>query len=154
MSRPPVFSLQPVTPEDRPWLESLFLRVHADDFPLPPELVGPLLRGQFLAQDTHYRATWPDADRWLVVVDGARVGQVQVWRGEACWRVLDLSVDPPAQGQGLGGAVLERICAEAGRPVELSVQVGNPAERLYRRMGFALTEDGPTHRVLRWSPPG
>jgi ribosomal protein S18 acetylase RimI-like enzyme len=54
--------------------------------------------------------------------------------------VLDLAIAPPAQGRGFGAALLVHAMIgtrDAGLPtLGLTVTDGNPARRLYDRMGF------------------
>ena len=54
--------------------------------------------------------------------------------------VTDVFVEPDAQGTGVGRALFARTVAElraAGEPtLRLAVQVDNPAQHLYRRLGF------------------
>lgn len=64
------------------------------------------------------------------------------------WYLMDLAVDPPRQGQGIGGALIEPVLAraDAGRlPVYLETQ----AERnlaFYGKRGFALVSEGDFSR--------
>jgi GNAT superfamily N-acetyltransferase len=63
----------------------------------------------------------------------------QSWWPGGPW-VVDLFVVPPLQGGGLGRQLLQlviaRCVAEGHERVGLSVTEGNPAERLYRALGF------------------
>ncbi len=80
-----------------------------------------------------------------VVVDGRRVGFVVLKMLSHAMRLDHLYIDPAAQRQGLGHALLTRICAEADRrqlPVELVALKGSDANRFYLRHGFVATGDG------------
>jgi len=60
------------------------------------------------------------------------------------------------RGQGLGGHLLARLCAEwddMDRPVTLAVLKTNPARRLYRRFGFSTYWAGDD-RYFMLRPPG
>jgi GNAT superfamily N-acetyltransferase len=50
--------------------------------------------------------------------------------------LLFVSIDPELRGQGIGARLIERSLAECGGAVKLHVDFGNPARRLYERMGF------------------
>ena len=70
----------------------------------------------------------------LLVGDQAAYGYVDDATPE-----LAIAVDPGCTGQGIGGALLGRLLAEAERTyaaVSLSVRVDNDARRLYERFGF------------------
>jgi GNAT superfamily N-acetyltransferase len=100
-----------------------------------------------------------DSDRGLVLLagasarlrgpDGRSAGQVFTvgpvpWGSTPMSWVLDLAVAPVAQGRGLGAALLAyamRGTLDAGlTTVGLTVTDGNPARRLYDRMGFRPTQ--------------
>jgi GNAT superfamily N-acetyltransferase len=52
---------------------------------------------------------------------------------------LSMAVRPEHRGRGIGTQLLDRLLAEADRSyraVSLSVSDGNPAVRLYQRLGF------------------
>ena len=57
--------------------------------------------------------------------------------------VLGIAVWPGWRGQGIGTALMRRLLeGPAGRaPISLNVAKGNPAQRLYERMGFEVVED-------------
>jgi len=62
---------------------------------------------------------------------------------EHVWHVTGLAVDPAAEGQGVGRALMEALIDEArahgGRRITLRVFAPNErAQRLYRRLGFEL----------------
>jgi GNAT superfamily N-acetyltransferase len=100
----------------------------------------------------HYVTGWPgEREAGFVVEDGRPLGA-------AWWRFLpaddpgygfvdeatpevSIGVLAPARGEGLGTLLLEALIDEARRQglpaLSLSVEPDNPAERLYRRLGFA-----------------
>lgn len=51
--------------------------------------------------------------------------------------LLFACVRPDLRGQGLGRAIIEEALGYATGDVKLHVEPGNPARRLYRRVGFA-----------------
>lgn len=62
---------------------------------------------------------------------------------------------PRVQGQGIGTHLVRRVLDEglgAGLPVTLRVLKGNPARRLYERLGFVVVEQTTTHDVMRATP--
>ena len=99
--------------------------------------VGPLLRSSRLA-----------------LAAGRPVGAILMtaavsrhpWEGGAF--VADLFRDPDPRFKGVGGALLRRAVAAAGADgaprVGLSVTDGNPVQRLYERLGFAVIDSRRT----------
>lgn len=110
--------------------------VTADDRALRTELLQPLLSGRVLGPLLETSA--------LVVDDRGRVvaGLIVNDRAGTAW-VSDVFRRRGPAYAGLGGLLLRRAVAGlAGRfsLAGLAVTVGNPAQRLYRRLGFEITE--------------
>ena len=138
-------SLRPVTVEDTPFLRALYAETRAremDGTGWPEELRAVFLRGQFEAQDRHYRQQFPEAAFDVVLAGGKPVGRLYVARGAAAIRVVEITLLEACRRQGWGTLLLGRLCAEAdglGLPVRLQVDTQNRAQRLYRRLGFRET---------------
>ena len=67
---------------------------------------------------------------------------------------LSMAILPPYRGQGLGTQLLEKMLEQAqqvGFPaVSLSVSAGNPAQRLYTRLGFkVIRQSGDSYTMLK-----
>jgi ribosomal protein S18 acetylase RimI-like enzyme len=80
---------------------------------------------------------------WLRLLQGADRGYAHVDDGTP---ELSIAVLPGHRGQGVGTRLLEELFAsECGdRPVSLSVTAGNPARRLYERLGFLVVASNGT----------
>jgi ribosomal protein S18 acetylase RimI-like enzyme len=66
---------------------------------------------------------------------------------------MDIALLPAYRGQGIGTRLLDALLAQAqGAPVTLHVEPLNPAQRLYRRLGFRLLEDRGVYHFLEWRP--
>lgn len=80
----------------------------------------------------------------IILRDGHTIGMLKLNRTDRPWRLVQLLLVPEAQGRGLGTMLLRKLAAEAencGVAVELSVLKGNPAKRLYQRLGFAIVAE-------------
>ena len=92
-----------------------------------------------------------------VVLGGQRVGFVVVKDEAAGLRLDHLYIRPSSQGRGLGAAVLQTVCDDAGRqglPLRLTALRGSDANRFYQRHGFV--PDGESEwdlHYLRLPPP-
>ena len=103
-----------------------------------PELAR-FVRMQFELQQHHYGARYPGAEHSVVLVGGARAGQVRVFRARAEHLLVDVALAPAYQGHGLGGRLILDVVEQAhaaGVALRLSVRPDNPARRLYERLGF------------------
>jgi ribosomal protein S18 acetylase RimI-like enzyme len=101
---------------------------------------------QYRGRAGNYAEAYPQAVEYLVCVeDGTQAGYLLLDRGTSAWRIVDVAVLAAYRGQGIGGSVVEQVqgdCAQAGAVLKLHVLHGNPAMRLYERLGFrAVSED-------------
>ena len=119
----------------------------------PQEIQQAFLRQQFDAQHRHYRAHYPDAE-WLVVrQEGRDIGRLYLEAWPSQYRIIDIALLPEARGRGIGGAILTDLlamAAAAGKAVSIHVEKNNPALALYRRLGFAITEDKGVYDLMEW----
>jgi ribosomal protein S18 acetylase RimI-like enzyme len=88
----------------------------------------------------------------LIVVDGVEVGVliVEDQGGEVLLELIE--VLPSYQRRGLGSAVVRDLLDRASRrgsPVALRVLKVNPAQKLYRRLGFDVVGETDTHLLMR-----
>lgn len=107
------------------------------------------------AQAAIFRERSDPANSRIVIVAGRDAGVLVVERRPDRIFLSRIQLLPGAQGRGVGTAIVGDLLAEAGRegvPVALRVLRVNPARRLYERLGFAVTEETPTHYLLRALP--
>ena len=83
------------------------------------------------------------------------VGMLKLLQQHDHWEVVQIQLLPQDQGCGYGTMVLETILRDArdrGVPVVLSVLKVNPAQSLYRRLGFVVVEDRTRSLRMRRDP--
>ena len=112
-----------------------------------------LIEMQRRAQQLSFATTWPDHRSEVVYRDGERVAMLVRADTATRTRILDLAVAPAMRGEGIGTAVLRSVIDSSVVPVELSVAIGSPAERLYTRLGFAEVERSDTDVIMRTPVP-
>jgi ribosomal protein S18 acetylase RimI-like enzyme len=139
------FELRLVESSDEPFLFQLYASTHGLQFavlPLAPAQRDGLVRMQFNAQRTGYRAQFPSSEDFIVTLAGEPAGRLWLDESGAAVRVVDIAIAPAHQGRGLGRAILERVivqACESGKPVSLTVARTNTrAFELYRRLGFEV----------------
>lgn len=107
---------------------------------LPPDLKAAFLAQQFAAQYAHYTAAYrPVSDFRIIERDGEPVGRLYLYVNRHDVRIVDIAFLPAFRGQGLGTALLSAVIEDArasGRSVSIHVEQFNPAQHLYRRLGF------------------
>jgi ribosomal protein S18 acetylase RimI-like enzyme len=103
------------------------------------------LRMQFRARRQSYAAAFADAAPAILLAGEQAAGTATVWRGPAEFRLVDIAFLPEYRNRGLGARWISGLIEEAGAaalPLRLSVLLGNPAIRLYQRLGFVATVSG------------
>lgn len=109
------------------------------------------LRMQFDAQDAYFRQSYPDGRFLVVTRDNKPIGRLYVVRLADEIRLVDIALLPKHRGAGIGSRLLADVVAEAaqaGLPVRLYVEHGNPARRLYERFGFESVETGSIYELM------
>jgi ribosomal protein S18 acetylase RimI-like enzyme len=110
---------------------------------------------QFRARKASYAANYPTATQEIICAeDGTPAGGILVERTADGMRLIDIAVINGKRGQGLGTEViraLQQECDTRGWTLRLQVAKGNPAERLYRRLGFEIAGEDSLRRQLVWN---
>ena len=146
--------LRPQSEQDREFLGALYASARENELanvPWPPEAKAAFLRSQFDAQTRHYESAYRGARFDIIERDGQPIGRFCVLETQRELRVVDIVLVPDVRGQGLGAALIRELQTH-GKPIALSVEVSNPARRLYERLGFAKTEDGEIYLKMEWRP--
>lgn len=144
--------IRPLVVGDEPFLWQMLyhaLYVPAGQVPFAPEIVyqpelalyveqwGQVGDGGFLAAVAHQ----PVGAVWVRLFTSTRPGYGFV---NDQTPELSMAILPTYRGQGLGTQLLEKMLEQAhqvGFPaVSLSVSAGNPAQRLYTRLGFEVVQ--------------
>lgn len=141
---------------DRDFLETLYVAVRWPELEATgwaEEAKLAFLRDQFALQDRHYAEHYADAEFLIVERQSLPLGRLYLFRGEKDIRIVDISLLPDARNTGLGTALLLGVQGEARqtrRSVSIHVEKFNPAQSLYRRLGFKEAgSDGP-YWLMKW----
>jgi GNAT superfamily N-acetyltransferase len=120
--------------------------------------VDAMLRSQYELRGISYGRSYPAAEqRILVSESGERIGHVLIDWTVPVAHLVDIAVLQSHQRQGIGTAALEQILAEArtlNLPIQLMVDHGSPAERLYTRLGFRVIATNDIQLQMEVSPGG
>jgi|GEM_PF-710211 len=150
---PPAIRLRPASATDLPFLlrlRQLTMTEHLQRVGAPTD------------DQAHHQRIAANFDDAMIVCEGANadadadadsIGLLKVTRAAGEWHVHQIQILPSRQGQGIGEAVLRALLSEAARepvPVSLSVLHGNPARRLYERLGFRLVSETDSSANLIW----
>ena len=112
------------------------------------------LKSQHLAQQRHYKSTYPNASFDIIEIDNREAGRLYLCQSEKEVLVIDISLLPEFRGNGLGSKILKEIMRKAKRqnlPLRLSVFAHNKAYQLYKKLGFKETSIRPPYIYMEWN---
>jgi ribosomal protein S18 acetylase RimI-like enzyme len=88
----------------------------------------------------------------ILCLEGEDIGWMQVSESPERFHIHQIHLLAPFRRRGIGARLIGELLARAGalgKPVALNVIIGNPAQRLYERLGFKVTGgDGELVRML------
>jgi ribosomal protein S18 acetylase RimI-like enzyme len=112
------------------------------------------LRSQFAAQHQAYAATYRGADFRVILQGEQAIGRLYLDHREGEIRVVDIALLPECRNAGLGTAILTDLMAGAAREakrISIHVEMFNPAQRLYERLGFRRVAEHGVYYLLEWT---
>jgi GNAT superfamily N-acetyltransferase len=151
------FALRPETEADVPFLRRLYVSTRWEELvPLidwtEAQKVA-FLESQFALQRHHYRTYYASTEWGVLEHAGVPAGRLYLDRQATAFCVVDIALLPEWRRRGIGTALLQAVCAEAraaGKPVTVAVEKFNPAQTLYRRLGFREFEDQGMYWFMEW----
>jgi ribosomal protein S18 acetylase RimI-like enzyme len=152
--------LRPSAPADGAFLTRVYASTRPAELALlawSPARQAAFVDSQAALQQRAYADRHAGSGFEIVIVDGTPVGRLFLARGETESRVVDIALLPEHRGAGIGTQLLGSVLAQAaarGVGVVLDVDPGNPARRLYARLGFVVEAASQTNLSLRWTAPG
>ena len=153
------FTLRPETEADIPFLRRLYASTRWEE--LAPivdwtdEQKIAFCDSQFGFQRHHYCKYFPEAEFDVIEHHETPAGRIYIDRQENYLLVIDIALLPEWRGNGAGTALMQAVCAEArasGKKVSIAVEKFNPAQTLYRRLGFREVADEGVHWTMEWTP--
>ena len=169
----PDSQIRPLAAADDVFSRALFREQRAAQFAplgLGDGALAAMLDQQFKAQRMATTRRFPDAEAFVIVHAGCKVGRLIVTRragspagseGTAlrpsqgpALHLIDLAIVPAARNRGIGSDVINGL-ARAGNAlgatrITLSVlQTNEAARRLYERLGFSTAADGVYTAMVR-----
>jgi len=149
MARPPreaEFRLRPARPPDYYFAVTLYL----DGAKRHLSKIGRWNRRRLT---TKFRRGYKQAQTQVICAGDRRIGWMQVAESVGRLHLHQLHLSADFRGRGIGSRLLKDLLRRAdsiGKPVTLEVMHGNPARRLYLRLGFRQTsQDADKAQMMR-----
>jgi len=147
---------RPAETSDQEFLATVYATTRADELAQvdwSETQKAAFLAMQFSAQHKHYQTHYTNTDFLIVLWEGQACGRFYLarWLGEL--RVVELTILPAFRNLGIGTQILTNVLSEAaagGKPVRIHVEHSNPAQGLYKRLGFVLIEEHGAHVLMEW----
>jgi ribosomal protein S18 acetylase RimI-like enzyme len=140
---------------DLPFLTALYASTRAEELEaaqFPVDERAAFCEMQHRLRTQHYQNVCPDAEDQIIEVDGDRVGHILIDRSMPVVLLMDVALLPKFQNRGIGSDLIRRLiieCETQARTICLHVDVGSPAQSLYERFGFVVSEERFPHREMR-----
>jgi ribosomal protein S18 acetylase RimI-like enzyme len=154
-------SLRPATRDDDALVQRVHESTRAGEFAQlgwSAAQQALFLKMQYDAQRRGHAQQFPAARLSIVVHGDEPAGTLYVDRSGEAIHLVDIALLPQRQRAGIGAFLIKELqieAAKAGVPVRLHVALGNPAQRLYQRLGFVRTGGTEVHDAMEWTPaPG
>jgi GNAT superfamily N-acetyltransferase len=151
------FALRAEIEADLPFLRRLYISTRWEELVIvtswSDEQKRAFLESQFALQRHHYRTYYPGTDWRVLEQNGEPAGRLYVDRQAKELLVIDISLLPEWRGRGIGTVLMRAVIAEArdaGKVVTIAVEKFNPAQRLYRRLGFHEASDEGVYWFMEW----
>lgn len=151
-------SLRPATIDD----EALLIAILASTRELElralswnPAQAQMFLDLQYKAQQQSYRVSHPAAENNIIFLGDTPIGRMLVDRSGDAIHLVDIALLTEYRNKHFGTRLIEGLLSEGAaknKPVELSVFSGNPAVKLYERLGFSKVNEQASYLRMRKSP--
>lgn len=151
-------ALQPAGEKDTAFLYAVYASTRAEEMALvnwDEAQKSAFLQQQFAAQHQHYQRYYADAAFHVILVDDVPAGRLYVarWRNEI--RIVDIALLPAFRRLGIGTRLLRDLQEEgrqSERRVSVHVEMHNPAQQLYKRLGFSRASQYGIYWLMVWEP--
>lgn len=110
------------------------------------------LQMQYHAQRNHYATQYPNPDHQIIYYEDSPIGRIYLSRDKKSITLVDISIIPNYQKQGIGTQLIQKLQDEAAQSTKniiLHVYIHNQAQSLYSRLGF--TCKGVNDVYMEWN---
>ena len=99
--------------------------------------------GLFLTDEEHsFRLNDYYDCSFLIKLSNQLIGTIKYRELEGKVEIMQFQLHPSFQGKGLGAKIIEQVIdSSINECIELSVLKASPALKLYKRLGFAITDE-------------
>lgn len=149
-------SFRPIVPTDLDFLNTVYASTRTEELAMVDwdnRQKAEFLAMQFSAQHQYYQDHYTQTDFLVILMDNEPIGRLYIARWPEEFRIVDLAILPAYRNGGIGTRILRDAMAEAsvlGKPVRIHVERFNPAQKLYRRLGFTKIGEHGYYDLMEW----
>jgi ribosomal protein S18 acetylase RimI-like enzyme len=150
-------SFRPIDASDRDFLCAVYANTRTEELAQVDwneNQKTAFLEMQFSAQHQYYQEHYTETDFLIILLGNQPIGRFYIARWTDEIRIVDLALLPEYRNVGIGTQILRDVLSEAstlGKPIRIHVERFNPAQGLYRRLGFAKTGEHGVYDLMEWS---
>jgi ribosomal protein S18 acetylase RimI-like enzyme len=152
----PDLTLRPPQPADQAAIDQLYSACRTDlqALPMPPEMIGNLIRQQQQIQAHGLSQQYPAAQTLVLASTEHILARIIFDTGATDIRLIDIMVLPMVQRRGLARQLLrylQQLAASQQLPLRLGVMKDNPkAIALYLSCGFQVCKEDYLEQQMQW----
>lgn len=147
----------PKSPEDEDFLLDLFVCTKSSEFAAlgwNDDQLRNILRMQYDFQKRSFDGGYPESEESIIFWNDKKIGRLICDRGPQAISLIDISILPEAQNNGVGTEIINSLKKEAADKqitLRLSVAAANHgARRLYDRLGFTVAGENEMYIAMEW----
>jgi ribosomal protein S18 acetylase RimI-like enzyme len=149
--------LRPVTAGDREFLLHVYEASRSIELGLVPWDAAQnraFVEHQFDAQLTHYQNEYRDVSHDIIMFGKKPAGRLFISRGNGTHiAILDVTVLPEFRKRGIATRLirdLQREAAGAKRSLRIFVEIFNPSQQFFRKLGFEEVSNDGMNLRFEW----
>ena len=85
----------------------------------------------------------------IIVFGEKEIGYWEVSEKETETVLISIRLLPEYQNRGIGTEIIKDLLSDSRKPVRLQVLKVNPAQKLYKRIGFEIFDETDTHFLMK-----
>ena len=106
-------------------------------------------------RESLFRSNFVPEEYQVIEVQQQLIGFIKIVASDKDIYLGEIQIVNQYQNKGIGTGLIQSIISQSAvnnQKVWLKVIKGNPAERLYRRLGFSVFDESITHRKMQIEP--
>ncbi|MFD1990609.1 GNAT family N-acetyltransferase [Paenibacillus nicotianae] len=110
---------------------------------------------QWNSKNQSYLHRFPDLQTFVILYEEQAVGSCMIHYTPQEIHMIDILISSSFRNLSIGTLLFKQLQLEAQQqkiPLRLQVAIGNPAQRLYERLGFNIYQSDQVYLSMEWIP--